>query len=65
MNSPRLPKGRFLTYATLVTLLRAVLIIPIVWCIVSGYEVWALGLGIVALLTDLLDRRPLAVEVAD
>ena len=55
MNSPRFPERRLLTYATVFTLLRAVLITPIVWCIVSHHELSALLLGAVALVTDFID----------
>ena len=55
MTNTRLPEGRLLTYATLVTLLRAVLIVPIVWCVLQHHELWAFVLGIAALFTDLID----------
>jgi phosphatidylglycerophosphate synthase len=57
MTNTRLPEGRLLTYATVFTLLRAALITPIVWCVVSERALGAFALGTLALLTDFIDGK--------
>lgn len=46
---------RFLTYATIFTLLRASLIVPIVWSMTEHLNLYAFFLGVVAIGTDFID----------
>lgn len=55
MTDIRASRERFLTYATIFTLLRATLIVPIVWCMTAHQEFYAFLLGAVALCTDAID----------
>lgn len=52
-----MPVASFFTPANLLTLSRTILIVPFTWCILNTFWVWAIGLFIFAVISDIWDGK--------